>query len=242
MISVFDEQWFRMPPLEYADKLQANNVSDVYPLVWSTHWVGDGPSTTWEHKEEFPDFVSACHSRGIRVNAAFNTCRIVQGFPSFNDSFADVTNADFQKMIADSITEITGLVDGICLDFIRTDDPNGRSSVTDLIRRIRSQVKIYNKPISACVIPWRSKWPDAIQWANDGLVDVLITMNYGSPQGGDPELVKQRAVDVAVDIPVIMGVSCYQMVDGIPEPSTRFDKVERIASDKYMIYPGWLWM
>ena len=57
MISVFDEQWFRMPPLEYADKLQANNVSDVYPLVWSTHWVGDGPSTTWEHKEEFPDFL-----------------------------------------------------------------------------------------------------------------------------------------------------------------------------------------
>jgi len=66
-------------------------------------------------------------------------------------------------------------------------------------------------------------------------------MNYGNPHGEDPDLVKQRAVDVAVDIPVIMGVSCYQMVNGSPEPSTRFDEVKRIASDKYMIYPGWLW-
>ena len=139
------------------------------------------------------------HSRGIRVHAAFNTCRAdaTRGlFPPYKEGakFVDVHNPEFQEFISDLTADCAGQgVDGICLDYIRTmdlaDPAKNDVSIENIVRMVYEKVKIVNPncivssttaPYYDTINPSAMKWGrKAINWANKGYQDVIFGMNYG---------------------------------------------------------------
>ena len=211
-VYLYDERkWCKKNVNTYADSIKGA-VTDLIVLVYG-HYNGGTmgwkssliPHTSWRAaipKNQLRALIAAMHSRGIRVHAAFNTCRqdatggLFPPIPIRNKhkTFVDVHNPVFQEFISDLTAECAGQgVDGICLDYIRTIDLSNPAkndvSIENIVRMVYEKVKIVNPncivssttaPYYDTVNPTAKKWGrKAINWANKGYQDIIFDMNYG---------------------------------------------------------------
>jgi len=146
---------------------------------------------------------------GIKVHAAFNTCRsdATKGLfpPHYEGSYlVDVHNPEFQVFISDLMGECAAIsgIDGICLDYIRadykdadgtliseTDGERNDESIATIVRMTYEKVKAVNPEcvVSSTTAPYYDiahpkmvrSGRKAIDWANNGYHDILFEMNSG---------------------------------------------------------------
>lgn len=272
-VYLFDERrWLSDDPQVYA-KFLKGAVTDIIVLVYGYRHGGIvGYKSKYiesdnVYKNRLLSFINIMSASGIRVHAAFQVCRINRkknlAVVGYGSKFYDIQNPEFQDYIVNLIGECATLpVNGICLDYIRTDDlwnpERNVRTLSEIVKNIYLRVKSINPDciVSSTTSPYkdmthpklRKTGRRAIEWANSGYQDILFDMKYGGPKGkaGDPpdmELVyKARELTTT---PVIVMVSSYQKgSEGKPEPTSgvKFAKVLNTVFDEndVAIYTGWL--
>lgn len=271
-IYLYDERrWLKDSPEEYTDFLQGV-VTDLIVLVYGFRHGGvigyksELISSPVRHQDRLNRLIEVAHSKGIRVHAAYQVCRKNKNAkfrPHRSGSkFLDIHDPEFRSFIVDIMEEGARQgVNGICMDYIRTDDfsnpSRNEAHLEDIVGRAYQAIKRVNNQclVSSTTSPYRDithpklrkSGRNAISWANKGYQDVLFDMKYGSLHGeaGDPPDMSlvYRARDLS-RAPVIVMVSSYKIVDKKPVPtgSEKFASVLDAVfyEDDFAIYTGWL--
>lgn len=271
-VYLFDERrWHKDDADEYAEFLK-DSVTDLIVLVYGARhggvigWESDLIDTAIS-KSKLPNLIEAMNKRGIRVHAAFQVCRVNRKSifkPHTNGSkFVDVHDLNFQKFIVDLMSECATLpIDGICMDYVRTDDyrdpVKNDASIESIVKGAYQKIKSVNAQcvVSSTTSPYKDithpkllmTGRKAIQWANNGYQDILFDMKYGGNRGeaGDPPdmslVYKAREL---TDVPVIVMVSSFRRKsksNPVPTDAQKFSEVlDSIADEEEIaIYTGWL--
>ena len=282
-VYLFDEKrWYEENVNTYADSIKGA-VTDLIVMVYG-HYAGGTmgwkssliPPISWGAVilgNQLTVLISAMHSRGIRVHAAFNTCRAdaTRGlFPPHTPGgkFVDVHNPVFQTFISDLVAECaeTLPIDGVCLDFIRTDDytsprdsagniPKNDASIENIVRMVYEKTKAV-KPeciVSSTTTPWRDithptlslTGRKAINWANAGIQDIIFGFEYGKPPNLETQNIEGVRALITNGTPFI-GMYANYTKDGsgliIPVTPAQFQEVLDTVSheETIAIYTGWL--
>ena len=273
-VYLFDEKrWYEEDSDAYAEFLQ-DSISDLIVLAYGS---SRGGAIGWKSKfidsmsgvsdTKLLEVIASMNKKGIRVHVAFNTCRTDPKSPfkshKRGSQFVDVHSSAFQEYISNLMAECAVLpVDGICIDYCRTDDKRNvkknNASIEAIVSSAYKKIKLINKNcvVSSTTTPYRDvTHPDliktgrkAIAWANAGYQDILFDMNYGNVKGvhGDPP--DMYLVDQArklTNVPVVVMVSSYKKNrKGAPvsTDAVLFAKVldSVFAEDDIAIYTGWL--
>ena len=274
-VYLFDEKrWYEENVNTYADSIKGA-VTDLIVMVYG-HYAGGTmgwkssliPHISWGAVilgNQLTVLISAMHSRGIRVHAAFNTCRVdaTRGlFPPHQEGskFVDVHNPEFQEFISDLTADCAGKgVDGICLDFIRTDDvadpAKNDVSIENIVRMVYEKVKIVNPEsiVSSTTVPYLDithpsllkRGRKAINWANKGYQDIIFGFEYGIPPNPAVMAFDDVRALILNNVPYVAMVACYDRNAAgaaISQTSAQFQSVLDGVSDEetIAIYTGWL--
>jgi len=233
-------------------------------IGWKSRFIDSMDGVT---ESKLIDVIAAMNKRGIRVHAAFNTCRVdrktIYKPHRRGSQFVDVHNPEFQSFISDLVAECAELpVDGVCIDYFRTDDytspARNDASIETIVRMTYGKVKRI-KPecvVSSTTTPYldithpqlKRTGRKAIRWANNGYQDILFDMNYGNRIGvyGDPPdmgvIYKARKL---TNVPVVVMVSSYKKDKKgkpVPTDSVQFARVlDTVFNEENIaIYTGWL--
>ena len=153
-------------------------------------------------------------------------------------------NPAFQKDISDLTADCARLgVDGINLDFIRTDYtleggvPADRvkndASIEKIVRMIYEKVKAVNSGciVSSTTVPYYDitnpvmirGGRKAINWANAGIQDIIFGFEYGIPP--NPKIMQFKKIRelVTTDVPYIAMVGNWTR-DGVKGRNTQYHK------------------
>ena len=247
-------------PATYTARLIANQITDAYLLVEKQvvgNYLGDN------YPDDRVPFRDALQAAGIKCHAVFNTFKFIEGFPETGDPdhFADIYDETFPDYMEARIARILSLsagFDGVCLDFVRTDDASDEAAAKELLAGAVSDIYAAvkaddsSKIVSCIGKPWSepstsggATGRDCTRWAREGYMDLVWCLNYGNndpggARGDPPNLDLQRRAQAKCPVPCLPAVSCYQ--DGTPAvPSEIWDAIPyRFVYDNYMIYTGWL--
>ena len=241
-VYLFDEeQWYLQDTETYAKSIKGL-FTDIMIMVYGHH---QGGTMGWQStamplyvsdsnpisKTKLSEVIPIFHKHGIRVHALFNACRsdATRGkypplVPTARTGLVDPHNPAFQKDISDLTADCARLgVDGINLDFIRTDYtleggvPADRvkndASIEKIVRMIYEKVKAVNSGciVSSTTVPYYDitnpvairNGRKAINWANAGIQDMIFGFEYGIPP--NPEIMQFKKIRelVTTDVPYI---------------------------------------
>ena len=234
MISLWDfSRWKSLDP-NYPAFLESLGITDLLALVK----VGDDLDTI------IPDM----HARGIKVHASFEVCKPVEGYPDIG-AFADVYDVGFQNYISTYMAEHAATADGVCLDYIRTGNTDGRINlipIKEIVRKTYHKVSLVNPSgiVSCAANPYNDyediitltdsgnlmyhNGRDPVTWINEGIMDIAFDMNYGAPFGGIPDMDRIRKTQQLVTDPksiACLGTNTQKDENGIGYPSENLGAV-----------------
>lgn len=272
-VYLFDERrWLEDDPHDYAEFLK-DSVTDLIVLVYGARhsgvvgWRSRLIDTAINTKSKLLDLIEAMNERRIRVHAAFQVCRVNRKsiFKSHTkgSKFVDVHDLGFQNFIIDLMSECAALpVNGICMDYVRTDDyrkpEKNDDSIESIVKGAYQKIKLVNPQctVSSTTSPYkdithpklRMNGRKAINWANNGYHDVLFDMKYGSNLGEDgdpPDMSLVYKARELTDVPVIVMVSSFRRKsknNPVPTDAQKFSEVLNsiLDEEEIAIYTGWL--
>ena len=272
-VYLFDERrWMSEDPETYADFLEGS-ITDIIVLVYGYRyggvvgWKSRYIESDARYSDRLHKLIKAMATKGIRVHAAFQVCRINRKSKYIahkqGSKFVDVHDLQFQKYISNLMSECASLpVHGICMDYIRTDDYRDAEkndiSIESIVRQSYQKIKLVNRNciVSSTTAPYKDiihpqllkTGRKAIRWANNGYHDILFDMKYGGPKGkaGDPpDMGQVYEARKLTNIPIVVMISSYKKdFDGKPLPTDAAQFARALNSvideDDLAIYTGWL--